>query len=124
MARFKAIFGIFIVVAFFYLVWKVLPPYTAEYQFQQAIQDVARENEYSPLNETGIRDLVKKKITETGVPVDPESVYILKSGFDVTIGVNYTVHIDAVLFPFDLHFHPATKNGNPADPISSVPQSR
>ena len=109
------------VVAFFYLAWKILPPYIAEYQFQQEIQSIARNNEYSPLDENGIRDQVKRKIVDIGVPVSPESVVIQKNGFDVTIGTNYTVHIDAILYPFDLNFHPATKNGEKIDPIPSAP---
>jgi hypothetical protein len=121
MQRLKALIGVFIVVAFFYLAWKVLPPYIQEYQFQQEIQDIAIHNEYSPLDENGIRDLVKKKITDIGVPVNPDNVVIQKSGFDVTIGTNYSVHIDAPLYPFDLTFHPATKNGQKIDPISPAP---
>jgi hypothetical protein len=124
MKRVKAIFGVLIVVAFFYLTWKILPPYMTEYQFQQGIQDIARENEYSPADENGIRDQVKKKIAELGVPVNPDNVVIQKSQFDVTIGANYSVHIDAALFPFDLTFHPATKNGSPTDPVSSAPANR
>lgn len=121
MQRLKALFGIFIVVAFFYLAWKILPPYIAEYQFQQEIQTIAHDNEYSPIDENGIRDQVKKKIIEVGVPVNPENVVVQKAGFDVIIGANYTVHIDAVLHPFDLDFHPATKNGEKIDAIPSTP---
>ena len=121
MQRLKALVGVFVVVAFFYLAWKVLPPYMAEYQFQQEIQSIARNNEYSPLDENGIRDQVKKKIIELGVPVNPESVVVQKGGFDVTIGANYSVHIDALLYPFDLTFHPATKNGEKIDPSPSAP---
>jgi acetyltransferase-like isoleucine patch superfamily enzyme len=121
MQRLKAFIGVFAVVAFFYLTWKILPPYIEEYQFQQEIQSIARNNEYTPLDENGIRDQVKRKITEIGVPVSPESVVIQKNGSDVTIGTNYTVHIDAVLYPFDLTFHPATKNGQKIDPVQSAP---
>ena len=121
MQRLKSIIGILVVVAFFYLAWKILPPYMAEYQFQQEIQSIARNNEYSPVDENGIRDQVKRKIVEIGVPVNPETVVIQKSGFDVTIGANYTVHIDAIMFPFDMTFHPATKNGDKTDPIPSAP---
>jgi hypothetical protein len=121
MQRLKALIGVFIVVAFFYLAWKIMPPYIEEYQFQQELQSIARNNEYSPLDENGIRDQVKRKINDIGVPVNPDSVAIIKSGFDVTIGANYTVHIDAVLYPFDLSFHPATKNGDKIDPIPSAP---
>lgn len=121
MQRLKALVGVSVVVAFFYLAWKILPPYIAEYQFQQEIQSIARNNEYSPLDENGIRDQVKKKIIEIGVPVNPESVVVQKGGFDVTIGANYSVHIDALLYPFDLTFHPATKNGEKIDPVPSAP---
>jgi acetyltransferase-like isoleucine patch superfamily enzyme len=121
MHRLKALIGVFVVVAFFYLAWKILPPYIEEYQFQQEIQSIARNNEYTPLDENGIRDQVKRQITEIGVPVSPENVVIQKNGTDVTIGTNYTVHIDAVLYPFDLTFHPATKNGQKIDPVPSAP---
>lgn len=121
MQRLKALIGVFIVVAFFYLTWKIMPPYIEEYQFQEEIQSIARNNEYSPLDENGIRDQVKRKINDIGVPVNPESVAIIKAGTDVTIGANYTVHVDAVLYPFDLSFHPATKNGDKIDPIPSAP---
>ena len=103
----------------FYMLWKILPPYIQEYEFQQEIQSIARNNEYSPLDERGIRDQVRRKIIDIGVPIDPEVVVIQKVATDVTIGVNYTVHIDAVFHPFDLDYHPATKNGDKIDPLPS-----
>jgi len=117
MQRLKALFGVLLVVAFFYLAWKVLPPYIQEYQFQQEIQSIARNSEYAAVDETGIRQQVRQKISDFNVPVNPESVVITKAGFDVSIGVNYTVHIDSVVHPFDLQFHPSTKNGDAADPV-------
>lgn len=121
MQRLKSLIGILIVVAVFYLAWKIMPSYIAEYQFQQEIQSIAHNNEYSPLDENGIREQVKQKINDLGIPVSPDSVVIQKGGFDVVIGVNYTVHIDALLHPFDLTFHPATKNG---DKIDALPANR
>ena len=115
----KAIVGVVVVVWAFYMLWKILPPYVQEYEFQQEIQSIARNNEYSPLDEKGIRDQVRRKIIDIGVPINPEAVVIQKGGSDVTIGVNYTVHIDAVLHPFDMEFHPATKNGDQIDPLPS-----
>jgi len=117
MPRLKALFGLFVVVAVFYLLWKILPPYVEAYQFQDELQSIARNNEYSPLDENAIRLEVKRKIADIGVPVDPESVVIQKGGGDVTIGVNYTVHVDAYPQPFDLNFHAATKNGVKIDPL-------
>ena len=117
MQRLKALLGVFVVVAFFYLAWKILPPYIQEYQFQQEIQSIARNSMYTLVDENGIRQQIKQKITDIGVPVNPESVVITKAGSDVTIGVNYTVHVDAMLYPFDLQFHPSTKNGDKTDPV-------
>ena len=113
----KALFGIFIVLAFFYLAWKIMPPYVQHYEFQEELQSIARTNEYSPLDENGIRGQVKQKIVDIGVPVDPESVVIQKGSGDVIIAVNYTVHVDAVVHPFDLDFSAATKNGSKIDPL-------
>ena len=117
MPRFKALFGLFVVVVVFYFLWKVMPPYIQAYQFQQELQSIARNNEYSPLDEGAIRLEVKRKIADIGVPVDPETVVIQKGGGDCTIGVNYTVHVDAYPRPFDLDFHAAAKNGEKIDPL-------
>ena len=120
MQRLKALFGILVVVAGFYYAWKILPPYIAEYQFQEEIQTIARNNEYSQATIEKIRDEVKRKIDETGVPIAPESVIIYRGGnFDLVIGANYTVHVDAVI-PFDMTFHPAAKNGSKTDPVSPL----
>ena len=118
MERFKALVGVLAVVACFYYGFKILPPYMAEYQFQQEIQTIARTNEYSQVDIPVIREQVKKKIDETGVPIQPESVVIYRtSNNDVVIGANYSVHVDAV-FPFDMTFHPAAKNGEKTDPVT------
>jgi hypothetical protein len=117
MQRLKSLVGVLVVVAGFYLLWKILPPYIAAYQFQQELQSISRNNEYSPLDENGIRDQVKRTIADIGVPVNPENVVIQKGNGDVTIGVNYTVHVDAALHPFDMEFHAATKNGGKIDPL-------
>jgi hypothetical protein len=117
MQRLKSVIGVLVVVAGFYFLWKILPPYIEEYQFQEELQSISRNNEYSPLDENAIRDQVKKTILDLGVPVNPESVVVQKGGGDVIIGVNYTVHVDALLHPFDMEFHPAAKNGGKIDPL-------
>ena len=106
------------VAAAFYLLWKIMPPYVQAYQFQEELQTIARNNEYSQASIEKIRDEVKRKIDDTGVPIAPESVIIYRTGnFDLVIGANYTVHVDALVHPFDMNFHPATKNGSKIDPI-------
>ncbi|HET9741534.1 MAG TPA: DUF4845 domain-containing protein [Terriglobales bacterium] len=118
MPRIKALIGVVVVVGFFYLAWNLVPPYLANYQFQQEIQTVARDNMYTPLDENGIRDQVKRKISDIGVPINPDNVVIVRNGQDVTIGANYSVHVNLAVHPVDLTFLVATKDG---DKIDSVP---
>lgn len=118
MTRSKSIFGVFVIVGFVYLGFQLLPPYAKNYQFQQDIQSIARNNEYTPLDEKGIREQVRREIVDDGVPINPDSVVIVKTGFDVTIGANYSVHVDLPVHPVDLSFSPATKDG---EPIGALP---
>jgi len=117
MTRLKSLFGIFVVAAVVYLLWKMMPPYIQAYQFQEELQSISRNNEYSPLDENAIRGEVRKQIAEIGVPVNPELVWVANGGGDCIIGVNYTVHVDAMFRPFDMDFHAAAKNGTKIDPI-------
>ena len=64
MARLKSLFGIFVVAAVVYLIWKMMPPYIQAYQFQEELQSISRNNEYSPLDENAIRGEVKKQIAQ------------------------------------------------------------
>src|SRR5207237_10332913 len=122
MPRFKSLFGVLVVAAAFYLLWKIMPPYVQAYQFQEELQTIARNNEYSLLDENGIRDQVKAKIVEIGVPVNPEVVVIQKGGGDCTIGVNYTVNVDAMDHAFDIKLHPETKKSTKQDHTSKKTQ--
>jgi hypothetical protein len=122
MKRIKALIGVLVIVSLVYLAWKVIPPYMQNYQFQQEIQSIARTSEYAPsATEDVIRNQVRAKINEIGVPANPESVVVNKSGNDVMIGMRYTVHVDVPVHPFDIVFTSATKNGDKIDTIPGLP---
>src|SRR5438045_9115238 len=110
MTRLKSLFGIFVVAAVVYLLWKMMPPYVQAYQFQEELQSISRNNEYSPLDENAIHGEVRKQIAEIDVPVNPEVVGVAKGGRHCIIGVNYTVHVDAMFRPFDMDFHSLSKH--------------
>jgi hypothetical protein len=115
MPRIKALFGMFLVVAFIYLCIKMLPPYIQNYQFQQEIQSIARNTQFGYATEPAVREEVRKKIVDLGVPLDVDKMIITKDPSGVTIAGRYTVHIDIVLRPTDLTFTPATRNGDKID---------
>lgn len=110
MKSIKALFGLLVVFAIFYLGYKVLPPYFANYQFQDEIQNQAEQMSYSQKSEQEIRDGIVKKARDYEIPLSGEQVKVLRSGNELTISADYTVHIDIPVYPFDLHFTPSGKN--------------
>jgi len=110
MKSIKALFGIFVVVALFYASFKVIPPYFSNYQFQDEIESQARLLSYSQKSEQEIRDIVVKKAHEYDIPLTDQQVKVQRSGRELSISADYTVHIDLPVYPLDLHFTPATKN--------------
>jgi len=110
MKTIKALFGLFVVVAMFYLAWKVLPPYFSNYQFQDELESQARYFSYTPKSEQEIRDVIAKKAHDYDIPLTSEQVKVQRMGAEISISADYTVHIDIPVYPFDLHFTPATKS--------------
>ncbi len=115
MPRLKAILGIALVVAFFYYCVKVLPPYIQNYQFQQEIQSIARNTQFGYATEPAIREEVRRKIVDLGVPLNIDKVLVTKDSNGVTIAAQYSVHVDLPVHPMDIIFSPATRNGDKID---------
>ncbi len=110
MKTIKALFGLFVVVAICYLAYKVLPPYFANYQFADVIQNETDMNSYSQKSEQEIKDSVVKKARDLDIPLTSEQVKVQRNGSELAISADYIVHIDIPMYPFDLHFTPASKN--------------
>jgi len=110
MKSIKALFGVFVVATMFYLAWKVLPPYFSNYQFEDELENQARYFSYNMKSEQEMRETIAKKAHDYDIPLTPEQIKVQHLGNDLSISVDYTVHIDIPVYPFDLHFTPATKN--------------
>lgn len=110
MKTIKALFGVFVVVAIVYLGIKVLPPYFANYQFEDVVDNEAKMNSYNQKSEQEIRDGLVKKARDLDIPLKSDQVKVQRMGSELSISADYTVHIDIPVYPFDLHFTPASKN--------------
>jgi hypothetical protein len=112
MKSIKALFGIFMVVAGFYLAWKLLPPYFNHYQFEDIVAVEARTAAYShpPKTEDEIRNTVYKKAQEMDLPITPQQIKVRRAESGVEIDVNYTVHVELPVRPLDLDFSVSSKN--------------
>lgn len=97
-----------------YVSAEIIPPYFANYQFQDSIETEAKLGTYSNKTEETIRDSVFKKAQDLEIPVAKEQIKVQRSGAQgsgtVYIGAEYIVHIDLPGYPMDLQFHPETKN--------------
>jgi hypothetical protein len=101
----------FVVVAGFYLAFKLIPPYFNNYQFQDDLEQEARQSVYTPSRtEEQIKNNVVKAARDEDIIIRPEDVKITR-GFDtIVISVDYTIHVELPGHPLDLQFHPTTKD--------------
>ncbi|MGC2323557.1 MAG: hypothetical protein WA463_13100 [Terriglobales bacterium] len=110
MSRTKALLTVLFIVLAGYAAWILLPPYINNYEFQDDIQNEALINSYSSKTELDIRNTLAKKAADYGIPVKAEQIHVQRSGPELSIWADYTVHVDLPGLPLDLNFHPATKN--------------
>jgi hypothetical protein len=110
----RLFFGLFVMVAAIYFGVELVPPYYANYQLQDAINNEALLATNSSRTEEAIQESVLKQAQQLGIDVTQDDIKVHRTGSQfsgsVTIEVPYTVHVDMPGFPFDLHFDPATTN--------------
>src|SRR5262249_20676721 len=93
---------------------QVIPPYFANYEFQDTLNTEARMGTYSTKSDDVIREAVYRRAQELELPLNSEDIKLERVGPNgnaaVSIEVDYSVHVDLPGYPMDLHFHPVSKN--------------
>lgn len=110
MQRVKALIGVLLVIALAYAGWMLLPPYLANFQFQDAIDSEARLSSYSSKSEQDIHETIFKKAIELEIPVRREDIRVVRNGTEVVIIARYQVHVELPGYPLDLRFNPKSKS--------------
>jgi hypothetical protein len=108
--KLKAIIVTAILVVGIIAAWKVVPPYSAEYQLADKIQEIARFAVVNRSTEEQIRETVFKTIQDLDIPAKREDIKVTTTGSKVTILVDYTVPVDILSYHLDLHFTPSSEN--------------
>ena len=108
--KFKAIAYMAIVVFGIFCAVRLLPPYIAEYQLSDKMQDQARFGVVNRYSEEQIRDVIFKEAQDLDVPIKKEQIKVLASPSLVRISLDYTVPIDLLVYKMDLHFTPSSEN--------------
>lgn len=106
----KLLVGLLIVISIFWLCWKVVPPIWSNYQLEDVVNEEARMNTYTNKSEEDIRQTIYRKCQDLDIPVTHEAITVQRAGNSVTISVDYTVHVEVPIHPFDMQFHAASKN--------------
>ena len=93
---------------------QIVPPFFANYQFQDAIQSEAVLQAYSNQNEDQIRDSIFRKAQDLEIPMKEEQITVQRIGGagsgTLAISADYTIHLDLPGYPLDLEFHPSSKS--------------
>src|SRR5580704_8231086 len=85
---------------------QIIPPYFANYQFQDSIDTEAKLGTYSTKTEDNIRESVFKRAQDLEIPVTKDQIQVQRNGNPSTgslyIGCEYVVHLDLPGYPMDL----------------------
>ena len=90
--------------------FKLLPPYIAEYQLSDKMQEQAKFAVVNRYSEEQIRDTIFKEAQDLDVPIKKEEIKVLASPSVVRISLDYRVPIDLLVYKMELHFTPAGEN--------------
>ena len=101
-----------IVGAIAYTGFKIVPPYFANYQFQDSIETESRFalTGYPKRSQDDIQNEVYKKAQQLGINVKPEDVHVVMDTTTCTISLDYSVPIDLQVYQFTLQFHDHADN--------------
>ena len=93
-----------------YSAFKLLPPYIAEYQLSDKMQEQARFAVVNRYPEDKIREIILKEAQDLDIPITKDDIKVLASPSLVRISVDYTVPIDLLIYKMQLHFTPSSEN--------------
>jgi cell division protein FtsL len=108
--KLKAVIFTVILVLGIYVAFKLVPPYVAEYQLQDKIQEVARFGIVNRYSDDQVRENVFKEVQDLGLPVRREDIKVYISQATCKISVDYTVPVDLMFYSTELHFTPSSEN--------------
>jgi len=108
--KFKAILVTAILIFLVFAAVKMVPPYVAEYQLADKMQETARYASVTRSTPDQIKDTVFREMRDLNIPATREELVVTAEAGRVSISLDYRVPIDLLLYKFDLHFTPSSAN--------------
>lgn len=108
-------FGLFVIAVGIFCGVKLVPPYVADYQFQDFLVTEARQASYAQrMTEEDIRNEIMKKALDLDLPITKDQIkvtHIGAAGYSaISLSVDYSVPVDLLVYKTELHFTPASQN--------------
>ncbi len=114
MGTIKAVIAVALVTTVIVIGIYVIPPYFANYQFEDDIKNEAMTLTYTSKSEDEIRQIIYKRASDLEIPISPQQIDVKRTGSmgagNLVIQANYTVHVALPGYPFDLPLEAGTKN--------------
>ena len=109
--KLKAIVFTVILVIGIFLAFKLVPPYVAEYQLQDKMQEMARFGIVNRYSEEQIRDNMFKVVQDLDIQgIKREDIKVSVTQAMVKVSLEYAVPVDLLVYSTDLHFSPSSEN--------------
>ena len=106
----KAILYTVILLAAVFAAWKLVPPYVANYQLSDKMEEQARYAVVNRYTEDQVRDNIFKVVQDLDIPAKREEIKVLSTPQVVRISLDYTVPVDILFYHVDMHFTPSSEN--------------
>jgi hypothetical protein len=115
MGTLKLAFGLAIIGCTIVACMKLIPPYFANYELDDAIKTEATRSTYSNRTEEDIRESIIRQARAYDIALTPQQVHVTRVGGygvgSLSIEADYSIPVDFPGgFSTTLQFHPASKN--------------
>ena len=91
-----------------------IPPYFANYQFEDSLKNEAMSATYTSRTEDDIKTVVLKKAKELDIPLTEKQVVVNRTGSNgagtLSISADYSVDVSVPGYQTTLEFHPSSTN--------------
>jgi hypothetical protein len=114
MATLKLVSGFAIIGLAIFICCKLIPPFFANFELEDAMKTEATQSTYSTRTEEDIRASIIKVARNYDIPLTPQQVRVMRTGGygvgTLSIDAEYTVPLDLVGYSTNLNFHPGSQN--------------
>jgi hypothetical protein len=104
----RAIIWTVILLAFVFVCYKIIPPYYANYQFEDWLKTQVPFLMVNHTTDDALVAAIIKEMKSEGVTVTKENIKILQNTSQgINVQIDYNVPVDLIVYSTNLHFTPA-----------------